>query len=565
MTLAVLNGADAGKVLRSARPRITVGASRDNDLVLTDVDVQAHHFTIVVDEGGWRAQTSSSKHQIVIDRRWSHPNTGRRGALIYAGGTEILLFPGELDDSTIDHELKLRKTADVTIPETERSNDVTRIADRATRFSRDMRSLPPEPIEDESAAPTLYLPAMSRSAAAAEAMPTLSAAAKASRPETDGKAKRSAWDKAIVTPEAPARRRTDTPEVLAEPESQMVSVPGSEHSVVTPLSMPAVPRALVRAEPEKQPRNAWGDRRAEEKESERKNAWGDSGKRESGPPKSDPPQRTSAPPKAGGNRWNTRAAKDEPPPIGAQNRLPQLYTGRQIDALHLSKSNDPALEIVRTPDGDFATAVRVFGTRINELARTYGYRTYMITSAEPLTGKTTVAVNLAFALAEDPKRRVALIEANFRYPRLAEILGVPEEIGLIGVLEGRLQVPEAIVKIADRNLVAFPAGGRHPHPAEVLASPRFKTLIAELAGTVDVAIVDAPSVRPFADANLILPLVDGAMMVVLEECTRGIWIDQAMEQLGKERVLGALYNRLDRTQRRTLTTERKDRIEAGRG
>ena len=51
--------------------------------------------------------------------------------------------------------------------------------------------------------------------------------------------------------------------------------------------------------------------------------------------------------------------------------------------------------------------------------------------------------------------------------------------------------------------------------------------------------------RASADANLLLPLVDGAVLVVRERETRGSWVDQALEQLGNERVLGAVYNRLD--------------------
>lgn len=627
MTLAVLNGADQGKVLRTGRPRISIGAASDNDLVLTDSDIHPHHFSILIEDGGWRAQTASSKQQIVIDRRWSHPETGKRGALIYAGGTEILLFPGDLDDPTIEREIQLRATADVNVPETEESKDVTRIADHSVHFSRDMRTVPPppDPMEgDASSAPTISLPKMSGARPgeridplAIASMPTLAgaqipkaiqdAAQRGMRPEIvepvleDPAEKRpSAWDR--------ASRKSEPPEVIAEPESRMAPMPGSERSIVaanddgSAWNKNAEPRAMVRVDPNK-PKNAWGDasparpsrdagpsqprgqnswndrpssgsatRTSKDPGKRDQNAWGDrtpGGKSARDVPPSRPS--TSAPGNAWGDRTpgpqgQRRSTRDSiPPPAPQQPRSAAIYSGHELSVGDIIKRiADPGLQILRDPDGDFATAIRVFGTRVLDLARTYGYRTYMITSAEPLTGKTTVAMNLAFALAEDPKRRVALIEANFRFPRFAEILQVPDRIGLLGVLEGRLQVPESIVKIADRNLVVFPSGGRHPHPAEVLASPRFKTLIAELAGTVDVAIVDAPSVKPFADANLIQPLVDGALLVVLEESTRGLWIDQAIEQIGKERVLGALYNRLEKKARVQMATERKDRLDASR-
>lgn len=594
ITLAVLNGADKGTVIRTGRTRITVGSAEDNDLVLHDSDVDPHHFSIVIDESGWRAQTASAKHQIVIDRRWSHPDSGRRGALIYAGGTEILLFPGELDDPTIHAEIQLRATADVTIPETAESGEVTRIASHPRSFDRDMHSLPPPAAESgDSTAPTIQLPRVKGGGeidrVTLASLPTIAgaqipreiqeAAQRGMRPEptprpvvqgpisdpAEASRQRSAWDRAIqprnsVPP--PAMKRPDSaPEVLAEPESKVRPVPSqavlSSADGGGAWSPPTPARALVRVDDRKAGRNAWGDPRPSAPASGGRNAWGDAQERPmSGTPPSVP---------VAGRAWGDatgRSSRPAPPnPLVSQGR-PSLAPGLEVAAHALAlNTGEPGLELLHNPDGNFATAIRVFGTRLLDLARTYGYRAYMLTSAEPLTGKTTLATNLALALAEDPKRRVALIEANFRYPRLAQILGAPESHGLLGVLEGRMQVTEAILRFPDRNLVVFPSGGRHPHPGEVLASPRFKTLMAELASTVDVAIIDAPSVKPFADANLLLPLVDGALLVVLERSTKSAWIDQSLGQLGRERVLGALYNRLEKDSLKLLAKERRERLE----
>ena len=254
------------------------------------------------------------------------------------------------------------------------------------------------------------------------------------------------------------------------------------------------------------------------------------------------------------------------PNASASARAIVPYGGPELSIAALeSRSLDPALAVLRDPDGALATAIRLFVTRLLDLERSHGYRAYMLTSAEPLTGKTTVALNLAFALAEDSKRRIALIEADFRNPRIGEILDLPPELGLLGVLEGRLSVAQASVRVADRNLVVFPSGGKHNSPAEVLASPRFKTVIQELAQSVDVAIIDAPPVKPTADANLLLPLVDGAMLVVLNGETRGGWIEQAVDQLGVERVLGAIYNNLDKNALKALAPARRDRLASIRG
>jgi Mrp family chromosome partitioning ATPase len=119
-----------------------------------------------------------------------------------------------------------------------------------------------------------------------------------------------------------------------------------------------------------------------------------------------------------------------------------------------------------------------------------------------------------------------------------------------------------VVRVEGRNLVLLPTGGRHASPAHALSSPRFKGLFAELAKTVDVAIIDAPAVKPGADANLLMPLVDGVFLVAADRQTRSRWLSEARAQLGESRVLGALYNHLPRARHRELARERKQRLAA---
>lgn len=682
MTVAVLSGPDAGKVLRSARPRIVVGRAEDNDLVVRDVDVAAHHFVITVDGQGWRAEPVTAATPIVMDNRWAHPETGRRGALVYATGTELLVYPGDLEQHVIDAELRARKTGESVVPSGASSHqERTRVLPPVpARRPRDV--LPPS-VDD--VAPTITLaergsaprgaprivPLDARQVApidplAMSSMPTMGDAplpdvltGRAKLPTVvpqivpDGRERSSAWDRA-------PRARAPAPEVLAEPESKMAPMPGSGRSVVAavddddawsgsrapkvvepstgdawsgrggrvsearsaqPLAPDEVPRSSWSSGPSSTPpaagssssgaASAWsprggaargggtptprvsepsgpggearssGDAWSGSSSPRAGDAWssgGGSGARSAAPLRGGDPRASGATSRSG-DAWSSAARVEarpglEPrsersgaggpsPSAGAwggrggprpsapapeipASRALTTYSGRELSMMQLSeRAGDPGLSVLREPDGELATSIRVFVTRLLDLQRTYGYRVYMITSPEPRTGKTTVALNLALALAEDPKRRIALIEANFRAPRVAEVLGLPPDVGLLGLLEGRHGVAEATIKLSDRNLLVLPAGGTHPSPAEALASPRFKALIQELASSVDIALVDAPAVRASADANLLLPLVDGAVLVVRERETRGSWVDQALEQLGNERVLGAVYNRLD--------------------
>lgn len=620
ITLAVLSGSAAGKVLRTARPKITIGSGTDCDLVIRDGELAAQHFTVHVVDRGWRVETPGAAQSVVVDRRWRHPDDDRAGALLYAGRCEFLLISGELDDRVIQRELGDRRGAPRSAPGVGR--DVERVSGGTVRApSLDLSALPP--LEGADASPTIQLPPIRNPSEALDpialaSMPTLAgaplpavAAAMAAKVQAATQ---------VFEENATLHADGDDDMTLGQARSAMAGALRGQVRALTPL----VPEVLAEPESKMAPRPSVGNRPSWGEASRaggldaRRNAWGDAPGRTGmsappgPPPQPAPPQAapasapgangyggfgTSAPPSsyAGGyGAPNYTAPSHAPsaggfnghasaPPYGGgssfggggfassagpsappNNRLPVPYQGRELTLASLaSRFGDHAFEVLRAPDGRYATSIRVFGTRLQDLARSYGYRAYMVTSAEPLTGKTTVAMNLAFALAEDPKRRVALIEANFRQPRIGQLLGLPENQGLLGVLEGRQQVTEAIAKFSDRNLVVFPSGGRHPHPAEVLAAPRFKTLLSELASTVDVALIDAPSVRPSADANLILPLVDAAMLVVLEDGTRGGWIDQAIGQLGRERVIGAVYNQIDKRSRGPLFAERKQRLKVG--
>jgi hypothetical protein len=254
MTVAVLSGPDAGKVLRSGRPRIVVGRAEDNDLVVRDVDVAAHHFVITVDGQGWRAEPVTAATPIVMDNRWAHPETGRRGALVYATGTELLVYPGDLEQHVIDAELRARKTGESVVPSSASTHhERTRVLPPVpARRSRDV--LPPS-VDDVAPTVTLaergsaprgaprVVPMDPRQVVpidplAMSSMPTMGDAplpdvltGRAKLPSVvpqvvpEGRERSSAWDRA-------PRARAPAPEILAEPESKMAPMPGSGRSVV---------------------------------------------------------------------------------------------------------------------------------------------------------------------------------------------------------------------------------------------------------------------------------------------------------------------------------------------
>jgi len=136
----------------------------------------------------------------------------------------------------------------------------------------------------------------------------------------------------------------------------------------------------------------------------------------------------------------------------------------------------------------------------------------LVVSSLPNEGKTTIAVALAAALAQ--QSRVCLVDADLRKPGVSQALGIPTEEGLAEVLAGSA-IPEEIIVTdpTSPNLSAIPAGLIHHDPAAALNSTRMRKLLVDLRQGYDFVIIDSAPVLPYADVRIISPMVDGVVLV----------------------------------------------------
>ena len=176
-------------------------------------------------------------------------------------------------------------------------------------------------------------------------------------------------------------------------------------------------------------------------------------------------------------------------------------------------------------------------------------RVIALTSAGPREGKTTVASNLALALAEIG-RRVLLIDGDLRKPRLHEIFNVSNAWGLSDLLDGT-KPPEGsetmVVGTSYRDLYVLPAGSVASSISNLLHSPRVAELLQRMRQEFDMVIIDTPPMLQLPDARVLGRLADAVILVVRSARTTKETAAAASQRLADDgtRLLGTVLNEWD--------------------
>jgi succinoglycan biosynthesis transport protein ExoP len=194
----------------------------------------------------------------------------------------------------------------------------------------------------------------------------------------------------------------------------------------------------------------------------------------------------------------------------------------------------------------FTEAVRTLRTGILMSALDNPHKVVLVTSSLPDEGKTSVACNLAFALAQ--VKRTCLIDADMRRPQLAKILGMDTSVpGLSHLVAGTEPAAKCIHEYENSGLFVIPSGAVPPNPLELLSSKRFGEAMKKLEESFDVIIIDSPPIQLVSDALILAGTANAVVFVVRADSTPYQVARGGIELLGKGKahLLGVVINQLD--------------------
>ncbi len=183
------------------------------------------------------------------------------------------------------------------------------------------------------------------------------------------------------------------------------------------------------------------------------------------------------------------------------------------------------------------------------LKKQHGYKSFVICGCEAGNGTTTVAINLAAALADSGWKTV-LIDGDMRKKNRYKRLNENSSFGLSDYLMSKAKLESIIYETTTQNLSYIPCGELIDNPVRLLCSGKMNEVRNELAEQFDYIIYDMPAINAAMDAKVIAVNADATMLVTSVGSTSKKGLIDAANTLTEvnANLIGTIINKLDMDQ-----------------
>jgi polysaccharide biosynthesis transport protein len=205
----------------------------------------------------------------------------------------------------------------------------------------------------------------------------------------------------------------------------------------------------------------------------------------------------------------------------------------------------PYLGYLEDTKSAFAESIRSVRTGLVLTGLEKPHKVTVVTSTNPGEGKSTVAINLASALAQMEK--VLLIDADLRRPAVATAFQFPTGTpGLSNILALNEKLEDCI-RETEGGFDVLPAGILPPNPQEMLSTLQFRKLVKQLALQYDRIVIDSAPINAVSDSLILATLADSLVYVAKADETPLKLILKNINQIKHSNLplTGVVLNRLD--------------------
>jgi protein-tyrosine kinase len=197
-------------------------------------------------------------------------------------------------------------------------------------------------------------------------------------------------------------------------------------------------------------------------------------------------------------------------------------------------------------DSPAAEQYKILREQVKRLRAEAGINTFTVTSPVKKDGKTTVAVNLAAALALDYDQKVLLIDGDLRCPSAHQYFRCPQSPGLADYLHSNapMKIKDLVQPTVLPGLRILPSGKATHLASELLAKDKMNDVLAELRAEFPgyQIIIDSPPILSTPDPMVIARHVDGVLLVVRAGKTPREYLMKALRSLNSNKIMGVVLN-----------------------
>ncbi len=227
--------------------------------------------------------------------------------------------------------------------------------------------------------------------------------------------------------------------------------------------------------------------------------------------------------------------------------MPLLGTLPDLKIKKGDKEVKPRVMFLEHERSQFAESIRTIRTGIMLSNLNAKNKVLVITSSTMGEGKTTFAVNQAFALGQ--MGPTLLIDADMRRPAIAKTFGLTnKKPGLSELVAGTKSIDECIISdYADTKIHLLPGGAIPPNPLELLSSPQFSDLLEDLMKRYTYIVIDSPPMQAVSDAMVLSTHASAIVYVVRADSTPYKLVQESIKQLRQTNahLLGIVLNKVD--------------------
>ena len=235
--------------------------------------------------------------------------------------------------------------------------------------------------------------------------------------------------------------------------------------------------------------------------------------------------------------------------VKASHEVESKLGVRALGVLPITRTAlDAPLERIYTESNQnaFSESIRTIRSSVMLSSLHAKSKVVLLTSSVPEEGKTTLAINLAFAFSQ--VKKTLLVEADMRRPKFARVLDQERNRpGLAELVSEAMPISECVYQVAESNLYVLQSGRVPSNPLELISSKGMDLAIERLREEFEMIVVDSPPVQLVSDAVMLAQLATSLLFVVRADSTPYPVARHALNRLHRADapVLGVVLNQID--------------------